>query len=263
MIDMRVCGYAGLDPGRQSHRLRIARRWMSTAVCCVGFALGSEFQPASAEINLVLVPTTPVAGVGDVVRIELWFVADGPTVQPWILADILIRWDDSLSWIGYENSPLLESAVTNTFPSTPPSATQIWWSVASFSSLPAHPGDGDLVTTFEFRALAPANPARVEVLLGDALGDTVVMDEFLNDVLGTMEPANIVISPQIPGDFDGDGDVDLFDFGSFVACISGPNHGTPPPTCAPGDFETADLDEDFDVDLHDLGDFQVAFSEPP
>ncbi len=54
-----------------------------------------------------------------------------------------------------------------------------------------------------------------------------------------------------PGDLDGDGDVDLSDFGIFQACLSGSGM-LRPPGC-----EDADLDGDFDVDGDDFGDFQV------
>jgi hypothetical protein len=55
------------------------------------------------------------------------------------------------------------------------------------------------------------------------------------------------------GDCDGDGDVDLVDFGQFQLCFTG---GTP---VVPG-CECADLDGDNDADLVDFGAFQLAFT---
>lgn len=59
------------------------------------------------------------------------------------------------------------------------------------------------------------------------------------------------------GDFDGDGDVDLIDFGHFQACFNGPNR--PPVTAG---CEDADFDSDNDVDLMDFGVFQGCFNGP-
>jgi hypothetical protein len=57
----------------------------------------------------------------------------------------------------------------------------------------------------------------------------------------------------IRGDLDGDGDVDLADFGAFQICFTGVG-GTFGDGCGPADF-----DEDFDIDLSDFGGFQLAF----
>ena len=57
----------------------------------------------------------------------------------------------------------------------------------------------------------------------------------------------------IPGDVDGDGDVDLDDLAAFGACLTGPGGGVPV------DCDEADLDQDLDVDLADFAAFQEAF----
>ena len=57
------------------------------------------------------------------------------------------------------------------------------------------------------------------------------------------------------GDFDGDNDVDLDDFGAFAGCMAGPK--TPPP---PSSWNCADLDDDSDVDLADFVAFQLHFT---
>ncbi len=66
--------------------------------------------------------------------------------------------------------------------------------------------------------------------------------------------------PIVPGDQDGDGDVDLDDFVVFVACLAGPEVNTPPLTCTEEQFDRADLDNDNDVDLGDYGGFQQRFT---
>jgi hypothetical protein len=57
-------------------------------------------------------------------------------------------------------------------------------------------------------------------------------------------------------DLDGDGDVDLTDFGAFQLCYTGPG-GSLDAGC-----ECADSDSDNDIDLVDFADFQIAFTGP-
>ncbi len=68
--------------------------------------------------------------------------------------------------------------------------------------------------------------------------------------IGACVPAG---APVIPGDSDGDGDVDLFDYAAYPDCVSGP--GVP---SAPG-CEIFDFDADGDVDLPDFGGLLLAF----
>ncbi len=63
----------------------------------------------------------------------------------------------------------------------------------------------------------------------------------------------------VPGDLDGDGDVDLLDFASFTICVGGPDVTTPPPGCNTQTFADADLDGDGDVDLVDFSTFSAHF----
>ncbi|MBN1490368.1 MAG: immunoglobulin domain-containing protein, partial [Phycisphaerae bacterium] len=59
------------------------------------------------------------------------------------------------------------------------------------------------------------------------------------------------------GDFDGDSDVDMADFGTFSFCFNGPNRPLPSPGCYVVDF-----DADSDVDLTDFSAFQACFNGP-
>ncbi|MCK4660678.1 MAG: M4 family metallopeptidase [Phycisphaerae bacterium] len=68
-----------------------------------------------------------------------------------------------------------------------------------------------------------------------------------------------------PGDLDGDGDVDLFDFAEFCDCLTGPCESPPcepplygAPCCA---CTFADADSDGDVDLADFVWFQFLFTQ--
>jgi len=65
------------------------------------------------------------------------------------------------------------------------------------------------------------------------------------------------VARALPGDFDGDGDVDLTDFVQFQLCFAGSNN-PPAPTCPAG--VNADLDADGDVDLGDFLIFQQNFT---
>jgi hypothetical protein len=59
----------------------------------------------------------------------------------------------------------------------------------------------------------------------------------------------------VPGDLDGDGDVDWADSQQLLNCLSGPMHPPEPPSCS-----AADIDSDDDVDLSDFRHLQATFS---
>ena len=86
----------------------------------------------------------------------------------------------------------------------------------------------------------------------DSDGDGVVdlVDACPGTPVGLPVGANGCPLP-IPGDFDGDFDVDQTDFGFFQLCLSGGDHPQPDPNC-----QKAKLDGDGDVDWHDLALFR-------
>ena len=87
----------------------------------------------------------------------------------------------------------------------------------------------------------------------------VIMEPFLPGPEGTGLTA-LISGPAggwLPGDFDGDGDVDLSDFTIFQLCFGGSNN-PPGQFCPPG--VDADLDGDGDVDLADFIIFQQNFT---
>jgi len=69
---------------------------------------------------------------------------------------------------------------------------------------------------------------------------------------------------RMPGDLDGDGNVDLDDYVLFADCLAGPDEMTPPGGCDEEQFANADIEgEDGDVDLADFVVFQEVFAGPP
>ncbi len=76
---------------------------------------------------------------------------------------------------------------------------------------------------------------------------------------GTMSNDDLVLTggfwfPLDRGDCNSDGGVNLFDYGDWVQCLSGPD-GRLPDGCV-----CFDLDNDGDVDLFDLAEFQTSFN---
>jgi hypothetical protein len=63
--------------------------------------------------------------------------------------------------------------------------------------------------------------------------------------------------PDVPGDFDFDGNVDGTDLVQFGLCFTGPDGGPIDTGCEPGDFEP-----DGDIDCDDWDQFLVAWTEP-
>jgi hypothetical protein len=76
-------------------------------------------------------------------------------------------------------------------------------------------------------------------------------------------PGSVSVTVAAPGapacgsfDADGDGDIDLTDFGNFQLCFTGSGGDASPGCCI------HDSDDDDDVDLADFGNFQLAYTGP-
>ena len=108
------------------------------------------------------------------------------------------------------------------------------WSCQAPMALPRH---GIAAVTLDDRILAPAGG----VVQG--LAPTALVDSFI--------PA------PIPGDFNGDGLVDLTDLAAFDSCLTGPDAGPIDDACRPGDF-----DQDDDIDLPDFAALTRSWTPP-
>ncbi|MCP4592465.1 MAG: hypothetical protein GY842_17160, partial [bacterium] len=76
-------------------------------------------------------------------------------------------------------------------------------------------------------------------------------------------PISAVYLGAVPGDFDGDGDVDLDDYAMFAGCMAGTGVFDPPAGCDLADFSSADLDDDSDVDCDDWVLLRDTWTGPP
>ncbi len=63
-----------------------------------------------------------------------------------------------------------------------------------------------------------------------------------------------------PADMDSDSDLSTADVAGFIACLSGPEVGTPPPGCSAANFIRADAEAEGDVDMRDFLVMQIAFT---
>lgn len=128
------------------------------------------------------------------------------------------------------------------------------------SGPPTVPPEGLLITTFRFRALmtTPSTTIRIDPD-GDEgpLCESVILSGEIAacDVKANLGEARVRVTttPYRPGDSDGDNDVDLANFVSFLDCVSGPGGGLMT------DCHYYDFDIDLDVDLDDWGWFQRLF----
>ena len=112
------------------------------------------------------------------------------------------------------------------------------------------------------QAKLTASDAATDDLFGVCVsvsGDTAVIGAYMDDHAGGTNAGSAYVfdlNCSMPGDLDGDGDVDLADFVLFADCLSGPGVAYPV-GCDAADLEGAG---DGDVDLADFAVFQELFT---
>ncbi|MBN1490201.1 MAG: hypothetical protein JXA69_09805, partial [Phycisphaerae bacterium] len=94
-------------------------------------------------------------------------------------------------------------------------------------------------------------------VIGTGNADGSVIERLNYSASGDFTVGSTGPATWIDGDSDGDGDVDLSDFGVFSQCFNGPNRAPAGANCDGSDFDT-----DNDVDLSDFGVFSQCFNGP-
>ncbi len=173
------------------------------------------------------------------VQAELRFVLRGAPVFP--MPDVVIHVysypaDLQESLADFKATPAVLQGTVTVAPFQSPTAYEVDVSGVVNAAL----ANGSRKVAFRFQ-VDPATPYAVNQAFVDAL-DT---DTSTKPRLAVAE------APQVPGDIDGDGDVDAEDFLGFPPCMSGPDQ---PPAIACNIY---DFDTDSDVDLADYEAFQA------
>jgi len=114
--------------------------------------------------------------------------------------------------------------------------------------------DGDGTPNTSDNCPLQANPDQAD---GDHDGVGDVCDVCPNTAVGIPVDSSGCPLLQVGPDMDRDGDVDLADFGSFQACLSGADVAQTDPDC-----QSAKLDADEDVDLEDTAIFLQCLAGP-
>lgn len=129
------------------------------------------------------------------------------------------------------------------------------------------PMNGYSAQRFPLVYLAPTASSLPQMALGDFMsypstsyfdteGNLYVGDFDWSRVLIYRKPLKYLYESRLPGDADGDGDIDFDDVTIALQTMRGPDR-----VCAPGG-EWADVDEDGDNDLADVGRLQLLFPSP-
>ncbi len=127
-------------------------------------------------------------------------------------------------------------------------------------SLDPHP-DRTFVTMVDTTSPAPDTFVPTQIIVGCANdaecddGDGCTLDTCSRT---TAQCENTIQAPDLLGDFDHDGSIDLTDAAELPGCLTGVG-----PTDIPQCCRVFDMDLDRDVDLEDIGRLQAAFTGTP
>jgi len=240
----------------------------------------ADFVATMVRMSTTAYPSAPSSGTAAGLRYAPAGSGDGLALDPLVAGTTYyfsaFARDYSGNW-----SPAARVAATPMPDTTPPSPVTAFTATATGTSVRLswrNPDDADFRGTMIRYGTnaAPAGPTD-GLLLADRVKPPGTTDAITHaDIVPGMlyyyaafaydncNPANYA-APAVdvsgasgPTDFDGDGDVDLTDFGYFQMCFNGPNRvGLLADYC-----ESADVDRDGDVDLSDFGRFQTCFNGP-
>lgn len=219
--------------------------------CLLAFAVAA----AQAAVDLEWRVENDFIQVGDTVRVGLYAVADNEGQNELFGAlEAILNWDpDALALLGYDDDGPYQwgligfdegdyDGLNDTFDD----GDAYFGVLGRFDESPAATVEGLLVATIEFEAIAPADAT--ELSYAEEFGEhsqTAVWDIGFN-IVDDLDVETIEINEGgLPGDVDGDGDVDISDLalllGAYGSCEGDSNYNA-----------YADFDEDGCVGLMDL-----------
>jgi hypothetical protein len=244
----------------------MSREQLTVAAVAALTILSARATPADALINLEWRPATQTVLVGETVEIGLYAVSDDGSEQTTTAMDVILDWNpDALELVGVINNgpyPWLFSGFTDD--STLDGLNDTFLDGDALYSAFGQLGDpavvtaeGLLVTTFEYVALAesPATTITIPEERGFFTRSRIFDGDVPGlEVQGSFGSTTITIVGELPGDCNGNGQVDLDDYVDFEACLLGPDGGLEP------DCECFDFNDSDSVDLHDFAAFQTFFT---
>lgn len=235
-----------------------------------------------ADVDVVVMTSTPMVRVGDKFQVNLVAVSDLSAGEDFIGLDALLIWDPTVLAL---RADLGGSPFSWTFSSFPEDVNldglnadcgpftfcdnytglpfndgdAFYQAISLFTvTLPRATTDGLLITTLVFEALSPTATTQIGLLSEFGFTSTRVVASNGGQVFmvtGLLVPDDIsVASCGERGDFDGNCLLELSDFSLFEPCMTGPDDVVEPINCGP-----ADVDVDGDADLRDFQLIQLLF----
>ncbi len=159
------------------------------------------------DLDLRLPAGAPATyNVGDDVLVELWFEWDGDGTAPkWTGADVFFAWDAALDFTGWQDAvpdpgpdawPIDNSGVLPTDPVDP--QQRLWWgTTGNHGDVESVAAPGMHITTLEFEAVSAADWAVVEIIEGDAWGDTSIrLGSSWDNLAGSLGDMGVIVVPE-------------------------------------------------------------------
>jgi len=217
----------------------------------VGLVLAAAaVAPIQAAVDLEWQLENENVQVGDTVRVGLYAVADNGVNEVIATMDVIVFWDpDILELLGNDNNGpydwmaagFFDDSAGDGLNDTFEDGNAYFKAWSHFPGLAEATAEGLLVTTIEFEALAADPGSDLEIIESFGIGSqTAVWSGAVPglNIVDDLGSATIEILDGVPGDLDGDGDVDLQDLAILLAAY--------------GVDAGGDVDGDGDTDLNDL-----------